>query len=572
MDTRSKDGKRRGGVRHLMATIAVGVALLGASPALAQVSISVNPTLPGDIPGGASTASLQQAAAFAWQEFIALNWPAQSGQRDQANASLPFGTQTGPLVWETLRGKVEIFPGNGNSNVGPPGYTPTGGPSYGYNTPPTYTYAVPVPPCPGQTAPGQPAWINLDETTQIGLDRMFSGASPLVAAQNSQPQLIRFLAKANHVEYAYVAANQFWYNGSTSPVYTASQNFVTSIRQSPPVFPSGPSVNFPAGTVEVKAGWRKLGPTEDPTRYHSQTVRFYENKTAKHTVCYFEDTWALVALHIIQKTPSAPSFIYATFEQADNIVLPNGQPIEDTNGNVVNAPSAATPTTPDLTYTDSPTSPVVAVNPTGAPFCPPPSPSVPNHRLFYLETQAPGLPSGGRICVNSRDNPIASDIIQVNMAAHSAIQSYSASNGIKKSPWQFYKLVSVQQQPFDISKIAPTPSTMAPAVFFQANIAVETDFTLQQFRGRIFGGSGPPTSYPSGGFAPPPNVYSAVQPAPQAQGVNMGGCMGCHGNAQVAGFDFSFILKGGPDREPETPSATSVAVAHLRYLDLLKSH
>jgi hypothetical protein len=32
--------------------------------------------------GGAPAATMQQAAAFAWQEFIALNWPAapQTGQ------------------------------------------------------------------------------------------------------------------------------------------------------------------------------------------------------------------------------------------------------------------------------------------------------------------------------------------------------------------------------------------------------------------------------------------------------------------------------------------------------------
>jgi len=51
-------------------------------------------------------------------------------------------------------------------------------------------------------------------------------------------------------------------------------------------------------------------------------------------------------------------------------------------------------------------------------------------------------------------------------------------------------------------------------------------------------------------------------------GVNMGGCMGCHGNAQVAGFDFSFILKGGNVRAPETAGAESAAAASQRYLQL----
>jgi hypothetical protein len=36
----------------------------------------------------------------------------------------------------------------------------------------------------------------------------------------------------------------------------------------------------------------------------------------------------------------------------------------------------------------------------------------------------------------------------------------------------------------------------------------------------------------------------------------MGGCMGCHGNAQLKGTDFSFILKGG--RVAKGPEASGV--------------
>ena len=61
--------------------LAVCICLTLAGMAHAQVSISVNATFPSDIPNGAPGATLQQAAAFAWQEFIALNWPALAGQR-----------------------------------------------------------------------------------------------------------------------------------------------------------------------------------------------------------------------------------------------------------------------------------------------------------------------------------------------------------------------------------------------------------------------------------------------------------------------------------------------------------
>jgi hypothetical protein len=108
---------------------------------------------------------------------------------------------------------------------------------------------------------------------------------------------------------------------------------------------------------------------------------------------------------------------------------------------------------------------------------------------------------------------------------------------------------------------------------------VETDYTLQQFRGRIDrnkngvnsdNGDGAPTSIARLGF-PPPNV---VTPAPSMHGVlgvNMGGCMGCHGNAQVsAGSDFSFILAEGQTPYPEIPASVSDAAVRARYMKLFE--
>ena len=57
-----------------------------------------------------------------------------------------------------------------------------------------------------------------------------------------------------------------------------------------------------------------------------------------------------MALHIIQKTPSAPYFIYATFEQADNILTAEGKPVEDENGDIIVQP--ATATTPQVCLID----------------------------------------------------------------------------------------------------------------------------------------------------------------------------------------------------------------------------
>jgi len=387
---------------------------------------------------GALRRLLQQAAAFAWQEFIALNWPAKAGDRDKPDPNQKFGTGSGPLVWETFRSKVEIF--NLTKGV-PPGYSPTAPYGY-YNTPPAYFYAHElVPACQLQAEPAAPAWINLDETTQISLDQMFAGGPPIEEHDtgNTSPQLIRFAVKANHVEYEYVAEKQYYLSGSNSAKEKAATNNINAYAKTrPPVAPKPTFISFKPGTVEIKSAWRPLNAYDNPARFHVQTVRFYENKGPDNAPCYFEQKWGLIALHIIQKTPSAPAFIYATFEQADNIRQPNAAPVEDPDGNVINPPSDATPTTPALAYEDSPNAPKVTVTPKGAPFC------TPQNNLYFKDNpNDAGLTGGGAICVNQRYEPIPPDVIAVNNAAHVAITGYDTANGIANSPWLYYKLVSV---------------------------------------------------------------------------------------------------------------------------------
>jgi hypothetical protein len=242
--------------------------------------------------------------------------------------------------------------------------------------------------------------------------------------------------------------------------------------------------------------------------------------------------------------------------------------VEDPDGNVIAPITGAAPTTPVLAYEDSPDAPKVTVTPQGASFC------TPQNNLYFKDNpNDTGLTGGGAICVNQRYEPIPPDVIAVNLAAHVAITGYDTANGIGNSPWLYYKLVSVQASPFDVSAISPTDPIHGPAAFFQANIVVETNYTLQQFQGRISsstGGAGAPTAVPAPGL-PPPNVVTPASKPPGVVGVNMGGCMGCHGNAQVkSGTDFSFILAEGFTRNPDTPSALGDAAVRDKYLNLFR--
>ena len=305
---------------------------------------------------------------------------------------------------------------------------------------------------------------------------MFAGGPAIQDSANTSPQLVRYAVKANHVEYEYVADPKNQYFIPRNATAAAAKN-KTAYTKSPPVAPTPPFISFKPGTVEIKSAWRPLNNDDQPARFHVQTVRFYENKGPNNQPCYFEQQWGLIALHIIQKTPSAPAFIYATFEQTDNIRQPNGTSVEDADGNVIQPIPGAAATTPALAYKDSPTAPKVTAT---GPFC------TPQNNLYFKDNpNDAGLTGGGAICVNQRYEPIPPDVIAVNKAAHQAIASYNTANGVASSPWPYYKLVSVQASPFDISAISPSNSIHGPAVFYQANIVVETNYTLQQFQGRI---------------------------------------------------------------------------------------
>jgi hypothetical protein len=174
----------------------------------------------------------------------------------------------------------------------------------------------------------------------------------------------------------------------------------------------------------------------------------------------------------------------------------------------------------------------------------------------------------GFVYVNRRIHSIPQTVIDANQTAHEAIMAYNQANNLSDSPWLYYKLVSVQWQPID----KPTPGVdyTAPdaATYYQANIVVETDYNLQVFSGR-FQQPNPPNGNGTTVFDPnnpsiTKNITNLITdfnfdgtPTKNViynqQEFNMGGCMGCHGNAQVLfGSDFSFILAGaGGNNAPD---------------------
>ena len=602
----SEDGQPVNG--HALRSSRVRFARLGATVIAAGISAAafcgsaagqVMPPIAFTVPselnpkgGGAPKATPEQAGAFAWQEFVALNWPAvpQGGQVSDRGTPSPncrFGDPSARcslLTWETFRSKVEIFPGDGNP---PPGYVGSNGQtSWGYDALPQYHYVNPVRACDPSQANDPTPWINLDETDEITLANMYAGVvQPDASPGNSAPQLIRFLAKANREEYVYVAGNSRsgaeWWNAVPQNIVQNTKDFLKQFKRSPPA-DSGSYVSLPFGTIEIKAGWRPLNPNEISSgRFHTQVVRFYEYPNGPPPdgdACYRDAVWGLVGLHIIQKTASAPYFIYATFEQADNILDKSGKPVEDVNGRETEHSQA--PTEPQVCLQDPKpsgggssfpsTSGTVtrSLDPAACrratvPYC-----ASPGSRLFYrnapdsIYPPPNNEPNGGDICVNSRYNPIPDYVVQANERAHTAIANYLRRQGIAGAPWLYYKLINVQFYPFDkipnpaipngspyTSKPPYSAGKPAASSFYLANIVVETNRSLQLFSG----GLSPAISTDwnqDGSFHK--NTFYDGRP------YNMGGCMGCHGsqgqNPAFGAGDFSVILARGAVRQPEGPS------------------
>jgi hypothetical protein len=562
-----------------------------------------------DIPDGVNNATLIDASYFAWQEFIALNWPAiiqtgQYGDREKADMNRFFGEPASSsassypaLVWETFRHKVEIYPGQGK----PHGYKNTPLPNqstdFGYDLLPQYIYddkkAVITNLVLGEKTP----WVNLDEASQIGTNQMLAGLNPEQLKPEGPGRLILFLAKANRKQYQYVASRRWWDkgevpmdtpinptnisktvypSGSAGSAISQTKDYITQNKKSPPpgaLNGTSPEqkehVSFANGTIEIKTAWRlateleKLAYYQEGyiAGYHAGMVRYYSQVASSTTTpAIFEakDTLGvMLGLHIIHKTPSAPHFIFATFEHKDNIRRPGGIPLEDANGNIV-GPIPTDATTSNVT--SIPSYPVIT-NGVSQPFLAPqtftpnettPSTYTQNEQSYYINNYDSGLASDQssqpKIGVNRRRYAIPQDVIDVNKDVH---QMIATSNDEASNPWTNYRLTNVQWKP--MTKKPGTEFLGAnkaeQATYYQSNSVIETNHILSEFSGRFYTGNTITDFDQKNKTQPFHNVYS------DNNGYLMGGCMGCHGNQQVSGSDFSFIF-ASPVASPENAGLT----------------
>ncbi|HVR41788.1 MAG TPA: hypothetical protein VMU84_22005, partial [Thermoanaerobaculia bacterium] len=263
----------------------------------------------------------------------------------------------------------------------------------------------------------------------------------------------------------------------------------------------------PVGSIQVKAAWQLLpGDPGTNAPYHTtQAVHFNTSAQSPGGICYQVDYFALIALHIIQRVhtgdtnstsgaePYGGTFIFATWELNS---------IRDTGG---------------YTYVNfAAQGGADQTNPT-------PYPPVAN--ALPVTTLGPD------------PSPLPSTIGVTN-----AVYGILPANSV----WRNYRLIGTQ--------FIPTTHTQSLAYnqpYYLANLVVETNRGLQNFQGlprNITVNS----KYTSNQTFPAANAtaYDPSKPNVAFQNqstapVDMGGCMGCHGVAQLLGTSFSFVLFDG---------------------------
>ena len=264
---------------------------LGAIPAAenscpVETSPTVSsPEIPTDvcIPDGFTAVPMDFFDDYSWRLFVAEIWPAADGRRGIGNARKRLGDD-GPRVFETYRSLWEIFHRDGSA------------PSSAFDSYEASDHS----PC-GVTAGF--SQLVLGSSTGIPDLRQAGNGSfegPL-AAQNGK--YVRYLTLFNRVAFDHLVRNRLYLRSS-----------LPSVPKPRPVMPV---VDFPDGSIAIKTAWVDVAglPAALQRRIYQRraTVRDPDGSGCS------TQTVGLVGLHIAQKTPSRPQWIWSSFEQEDNV-------------------------------------------------------------------------------------------------------------------------------------------------------------------------------------------------------------------------------------------------------------
>ncbi len=266
--------RARGGALAALCFLALSVTKASAQSCPNPPPVNVtSSTVPSDvcIPSGFSGNPIQFFDDFSWRSFVALVWPALTGQRGTPDTTKTVGGP-GPRVFETYKMLHELFHQDGSA--------PTAWNSY---DPPLFNS------CNVQMKFGDLVLGSFSKFANLGQAGFGTLVGPLVAQNTTY---VRYETGFNQSEFNQIVGPK-WY-----------------IRKNLPA-----TLTFQVGSLDIKSSWVDMTGLAHPERYYTRTAWLLDPATG---TCA-QTQVGLVGLHIVQKTPTRPQWIWSTFEQVDNV-------------------------------------------------------------------------------------------------------------------------------------------------------------------------------------------------------------------------------------------------------------
>ncbi len=263
---------------------------------------------------------------FSWQSFLALNWPARPD--GEPNNQLTLADSKTPRVWEYYVDASLVYRKNG---APPPSWEDAVAASQDKSF---WMSGMSIGTPHDKKHAGDGDYVIPVIGGASGSLQAFTG--PMI---DQQGKWVRYQAALNKVEFDYLVENTL-YNLEGQVAFTAKNQ-----------------VNFPPnqgtskyGAMEIKMSWKQMSPQDDPARFLVRKARVIPLTGEPYTA-----EFGLVGMHIAAKTESAPTWIWATFEQVDN-----------TNANDLEKNSRGQSINPTFFNTANPTIPVNTLAPKNA--------------------------------------------------------------------------------------------------------------------------------------------------------------------------------------------------------------
>lgn len=555
----------------------LGAAAPAAQPFSLDFSEFAPPATTG-LPDSVTDANQYAWDIFAWQTFIAMNWPAVEpsasngylrGFPDSTKTFIDAGNYPNtPLVWETFKEKREMFkhdaktmadakPNPWSSDFSYDGVSPLGAHSkrvFATSKFSTLDETVQV-----QAEARESYYDTTSHKSGITAARVFRGTTPDLG-ESGPGNAVRYEVKVNYDFFKYVVDEGFYFDPMTfartksiPPVQLPWRTSLASISgissdaqktykddytiaAAHKGYYNGRKGNNGAtppriGSIHIKAAWAPIQDSEK-SRFIAREAEYYAGMDKTPETALF----GLVGLHIIQRikvgSGSDPgglggTFIFSTWEH------------KDIRENQTNTTYNGSDSTTQYTYANYFLNPSTAITSEADPAISSP---------FFVSRLYPILPH--------------------TQAANDSVTKWVGESSV----WSNYRLVGTQYKPVDIktdSKVTGGGMSVSdPFVpddaaknnqkyepVFLANLVIETNVGLQQFQGT------PPLLNPVPEYTGVKNIATSDNFMRLGKNIsfqrtanNMGGCMGCHGVAQLNGYSFSFVLLGGqkgadPDSE-----------------------